>query len=250
MASSTKHRKIEELLSKAEESLARNRAFEAERMALKALLMARQDNFFDVMARIVPCLQQSRVKRFKQALKINSVTVVETAVTEDMKIEPGCYLIQPPQVGADARRLRLAALAGEIPVAVICREPLTKLKQVPVVAISPGSTIRAKVDPPSRQRGHDMTWFVSAMAAIGDGAIQNIDPTMPVSRRVDLLLERLDAVPEHEPLHQTLMATCLEAHEAQLTEKPAANKNPAKIKVNAANDEDADLDVGDQDDPE
>ena len=52
---------------------------------------------------------------------------LDDGVTEDMELEPGCYLVRPPLVGADARRLRLAAFEREIPVTVICREPRTQL---------------------------------------------------------------------------------------------------------------------------
>src|SRR5438552_3916184 len=153
MASSIKQKKIDELMNKASEALTRTQYFEAERLAHKALSMARQDNDFETMARIVMPLQESRRQRFQQALDVGLVTVVHDPITEDMKIKPGCYVIQPPQVGADARRLRLAGLVAEVPVAVLCREPVTQLKQVPIVAVSPGTTIRARVNPPRAAAG-------------------------------------------------------------------------------------------------
>jgi hypothetical protein len=227
MSVPAKQRKIDELMKKASESLAQTAYFEAERMALKALQMARQDNDFERMARIVMPLLEARRQRYQQALDVGTVTVVDTPVTEDMKIDPGCYLIQPPQVGADARRLRLAALNREIPIAVICREPLTQLKLQPIVAISPGVTLRSKVDAPKPYDKPDLTWFVEAMEALGDDAIDGLDPALTDIKRIDALLDRLDAIPEHEELHQVLEAACRDAHKAQTVAADAA-PGPAK----------------------
>src|SRR5262245_22614367 len=127
-------RKTDDLLDKAAETLARGMLFEAERLAEKALLAARQDNQFQRMTRAIPILKDARRSRMKKALAGGKVVVIDTPITEDMKIAPGAYLIQPPQVGSDARRLRLAAFQNDIPVAVLCREPLTTTRLVPVVA--------------------------------------------------------------------------------------------------------------------
>jgi len=242
-------RKIEDLMEKAAESLARGMLFEAERLAYKALLMARQHDEFDRMASIVPVLKEARRARLKKALSVGKVTVVDVAVTEDMKIAPGAYLIQPPQVGSDARRLRLAAFANDIPVAVLCREPLTKTRLIPVVAIGPGSTVRTKLKPPpsSQPRGGGsskatdtsaaelLKWFVSAMDELGTCAVDSIDPTLPPVRRVDVLLDSLGAVPEHENLHDALEAACrLAAAEQQagVEKKTAApDARPPKSKI-------------------
>jgi hypothetical protein len=211
-------RKIEELVDQASESLARGMLFEAERIAEKALLMSRQHDEYERMAQIVPVLKDARRARLKQALSVGKVTVVDMAITEDMKVEPGIYLIQPPQVGSDARRLRLAAFTNDIPVAVLCREPLTKTRLIPIVAIGPGCTVRTKVKPPPTKeragKSGDVSpadllhWFVSALNELGSCAIEGVDPTLPPSRRVDALLDGLNAVPEHETLHDALAAAC------------------------------------------
>ena len=104
----------------------------------------------------------------------------------------------------------MAGLEQEIPVAVVCREPLTMLKLCPIVAITPGKSFRATVVPPDPEKP-DLAWFVDAMKAIGDAAIQTIDLEKPATRRVENLMECLEAVPDHEQLHQVLEATCREA---------------------------------------
>jgi hypothetical protein len=72
-------------------------------------------------------------------------------------------------------------------------------------------TIRARILPPKDDAKPDMAWFTDAMEQLGDAAIDSIDPTMEISRRVSAVLDRLDAVPEHEELHQVLEAYCREA---------------------------------------
>jgi hypothetical protein len=56
---SDKKQKIEELLAKASESLDRTSYFESERMAVKALSMARHDSDFRSMAAILPLLKHN-----------------------------------------------------------------------------------------------------------------------------------------------------------------------------------------------
>jgi hypothetical protein len=211
MSTGSKISKIDELMNKASESLARTAYFEAERMANRALLMARQENDYDRMARILLPLQEARRQRYQQALDAPAVTILDRDVTEDMPIDAGCYLLQPPLVGADARRFRLEALRREIPVAVICREPTTQLKLCPVVAIGPAGSIRTQVDLPEDESQPDVGWLVSALRALGEQARQSIDQGMPLDRLINALLDRLDTLPEDEDMHQELARVCRDA---------------------------------------
>ncbi|HWB20445.1 MAG TPA: hypothetical protein VG711_09115 [Phycisphaerales bacterium] len=216
MASETKQRQIDTLMEQASEALMLTKYFEAERLAVKALYMARQVGDFERMARIVMPLQEARRQRFQQAIDVGKPRIQREPVTEEMKVEPGIVVVQPPMVGSDARRLRLLALTREIPLVVLCREPLTQLKLSPIVALSPGATIRVRLKP---AKGHDMTiappvdWIVNALCELGDTAVEAIDPTLPIVRRIDAILDRLDCLPEHENLHIALMQACEKAHQ-------------------------------------
>lgn len=212
MSLSSKHQRIDDLMDKASEALSQTAYFQAERMAHKALLMAFDTGDFERMARITMPLREARRLRLQLALDVGRITILEEQpITEEMKIESGCYLVQPPCVGADSRRVRMAALQQEIPVAIICREPLTMLRLCPIVATMPGKSYRAKIDPPDDPAAPDMAWFTMALEAIGDAAIESIDLEKPAPRRVENLLECLDAVGEHERLHQALEETCRQA---------------------------------------
>lgn len=203
------------MISKAGESLARGQYFEAEALAERALGSARQESDFQRMAEIISPLQSARQSRLQRALKAGKVTVISEPIPPEMQIKTGCYLIGPPQVGADARRLRLAALSQEVPVAVLCYEPLTKTKLLPVVAVGSASIIRTKVPPPQNAAKPDLVWYAAAMSELGDSAIANLDAELAITRRIDALLEALNAIPEHENLHRALHAACLEAHRQQ-----------------------------------
>jgi hypothetical protein len=234
MAGAAKQKKVDDLVEKVSESLRRGLVFEAERMAEKALAMAKQEQDFLRMASIIDPLWEARRERFRQAIEHRTpagrtITVISQAFSEEMKIKPGCYLVQPPQVGAEARRLRLAAIQQEIPVAVLCREPKTRAGLVPVVAISPGSTLRVRIQGPADLERVDLEWFLDALEALGDWAVESIDPEMLPSRAVDALLDYLDALPEHENLHRALQVACRKAHETRDIEKPVASKSPAAI---------------------
>lgn len=205
--------KIDELMEKASEALAQTSYFEAERLASKAMEMAHAGREYEHMARIVLPLQEARRQRLQLALDTDAVVVVQHEITEEMEVGPGCYLVQPPQVGADARRLRLLALRREVPLAVVCREPLTQLRMWPVVAICPGLTVRTPIEPPDDEDAVDLAWFAGALEELGDWSLESMDDSMPVTRRIEALLQRLDAVPEHEGLHQVLGDACREAAE-------------------------------------
>lgn len=194
---------IDELMERASEALQQTRYFEAERMAMKALAMARGINDFDRLARIALPLQEARRQRMQAAIDTDQIHIVDQPFGEDAVHAAGCYLVRPPLVGADARRLRLKAIERDVPVIVVCREPTTDLKLIPIVAIG-RFTLRTKVRPADKNESVTMEWFLSALEALGDTALDEIDPGLTPERRVDALLDRLDTLPEHEKLHQAL----------------------------------------------
>jgi hypothetical protein len=127
--------KIDDVMERASHSLASQAYFEAERLARKALSMAQSATDYERMARITLPLQEARRHRLQQALDVGEIVVFDDTytITEEMEIAKGCYLIVPMLVGADGRRVRLAALSRDVPVAVVTREPTTRLGMIPVV---------------------------------------------------------------------------------------------------------------------
>ncbi len=209
IASQTKT--IDDLHGNAKKALAQPLSFEAERLAGKALQLARQQGLFAHMVDIIPTLLAARGGRLEPALATGHVVVLDEPFDDTAHVEPGCYLIQPPLVAADARRLRLLAMSREVSVAVVCREPTTQLRLCPVVTISTGATVRTKIDLPADPDEPDLDWLQQAIEALGDWAIECIDSGADVEKRIDALMARLEAVPEHRGLHECLRETCQEA---------------------------------------
>jgi len=247
-------------MEQASEALVHRRYFEAERLAAEALRSAVSAEDFERAARIcMPLLEARRLKR-QQAIDCGRVTLVNEPIPEGAPIKPGCYLVCPPRVGAEARAIRQAADAGQVPVLVIAREPATRAGLCPVVAVGP-VTVRAMVPeppappapPPSKPKKNakplpeaprqifgpwtppTVEWFVAACEALGDAAIAQA--TAPLAAdRVGELHARLQSCPDHEKLHQRLMEACERALHEPRKRKPAAP---------AADDFEDELDDGD-----
>ena len=201
---------IDDLTAKAAKALAAGDQFEAERCGQEALELARSDGDFRRMAAVIPTLEQARLERLDEAAGLDRVTIMDSPFEDSIVIEPGCYLFQPPLVGADARRFRLMAHGSRIGAVVLCREPRIRLGLTPLVALSSGATVRVKVHPPDDDGQPDMHWYLDALDALGEAAGE-MDPEMDVEKRIDALMARLAAIPEHEGLHRQLQEACLAA---------------------------------------
>ena len=222
---------MDELMELAAAALGRQAWLEAARVAYETLGLAREHSDFELMAKVVELLAEARRRRLEKALDVRKIQIVDTALPEGKTLKRGCYLVQPPLVGADARQLRLTALAADVPVAVVCREPLTLTRMWPIVAIGPGATVRLPIQPPDDQENPDLAWFVKALEALGDWAIESLDPALEPVRRVDKLLDRVETVADHQRLHECLRDACLEAHKA-LADDPGSSR-PSEARVQA-----------------
>jgi hypothetical protein len=202
--------RIDEQARMAEAAMRRGKWFEAERCAQKGLEMARRAEEFQLMAEICLTLQEARRQRLQEAFDAKKIHILNQGIVEEMKVLPGCYIVEPPLVGADARRLRLAALRDEIPVAVLCREPINRMGMCPVVAIG-GVTVRTRIQPAKNPDKPTLSWFANAIEELGNFAVETVDAGHDLDKQIDDLLAKLDAHPDHEGLHQTLSDLCRQA---------------------------------------
>ena len=214
MTIASQTRMIDELTEEAATALAGKHHFKAEALAHKAMLLAHEDGDFERMTLTIPTLREARLCRLDAAMKVGTLQVVDVPFEDDVTIEPGCYLLQPPLVGAHARRLRLLAVSREIDAVVLCREPVIRLGLVPFVALGTGATVRTKMKLPADIENPDLDWFMTALEALGEAAAE-LDPAMNVQKRVNALLPRVDAIPEHAGLNRFLEESCREAAEAR-----------------------------------
>jgi hypothetical protein len=239
--------RADRLMEDASRALAGARYGDAERIAADALHHAHQESDYERMARIVLPLQEARRLRRQQAADVKKVTRIdayedlEPLLTGTKPIKPGCYLIEPMLVGADGRELRDRALADDVPVFVINREPPDALNRWPIVAVGP-VTVRTRLQPPKKL---DVAWMLAAGEALGDAALARLDPADDAASRADHLVELLAAVIDHEKLHQALIAAC---EEAARDAAAAPKKRPRAAVAAAADDEWGDEDSRDPDD--
>ena len=224
--------KIDQLMEQASAELAATRAFEAERTAVEALRLAHQSQDFNQMTRILMPLQEARRLRRQQACDVKKVhrvstyEALESLLNGSVALKPGCYLLEPPLVGADARELRERGLAERIPVLVVAREPETRLGQWPVVTVGP-LTVRTRLAPPKKL---DASWIQAAAEAIGEAAIAQLDPEESAESRVEHAMDLLAAVVDHERLHQVVRSICEEAHRdaVEFAARPLSRRKQAK----------------------
>ncbi|MHC4809522.1 MAG: hypothetical protein ACYTEV_04060 [Planctomycetota bacterium] len=188
--------------------------FVAESRLAQGLRSAVTAGALDLVPGIVSALADCRMASREAALDAGRLTIVTEPFEDEVQLEPGLYLLHPPLVvGADARRIRLLALEQKVPVVAVCREPVTAIGLCPVVAISPGCTIRTKLRPPATWDDAEAVadWMMEAHDALGDAAVDQLDAELAASRRLDQLLDRLDAIPEHRELHEAIAAIVPEA---------------------------------------
>ncbi len=222
-------------MDQAQEALENTSYFVAVALSDEALHLARRHNDFARMARIcMPLLEAQRQIR-QLATDTGSMFLARSAEEVPKPIAPGCYLVQPPLIGMDGRRLREVASEHEIPVFVLAREPLTNAGQWPIVGVGKEVT-RVRLDPPEPlevvkgsptrdawDKTPDARWFADAAERLGDQAIADAEEIAqgdPAAYLVDDLLDRLPGAPEHEKLHQRLMSACEQAAREPVPDTP------------------------------
>jgi len=225
---------IDQTMDRASEALAATRYFEAAKLADAALRRAHGERDYLTMARVCLPLQEARRQIRQDALDAaerDGVHAVRGADDLPRPLRPGCALIIPPMIGADGRALIRMALKRRVPLMVLTREPMTRKLTWPIVGLAERS-FRAYVNPPVPLEYADdrmvrdrfdgavpVEWFAAAGEALGDAAIASVDAELHPWWRVDDLLVALEAIPEHEKLHQALEQACRAAAEADEPEE-------------------------------
>lgn len=238
MSSHTRYNPIDALMEKASRALTETNYFDAVTNCEKALKKARRANDFELLSRItLPLLEARRQIRQIATDTADTVRYIIDPVQIQETLTPGCYMVAPPLIGLDARTIIEMGIRKKIPVIAFAREPLTRDGRWPVVAVSDIS-VRIRIAPPepverveSNMRKDEfasdipVTWFEATYEALGDQAITTVDPDEPAAYRVDDLIERVNALPYHEKLHQALHATARQAINEPLPDLPRRRPN-------------------------
>lgn len=223
---------IDRLMEQASRALLETEYFTVVKLSLRALEKARHADDFERMARILLPLQEAR-RQIRQIACDAGPRPILTSRPKPSELQPGLYLAQPPLIAVEARDIRETADSKSVPTLLLCREPMTRAGKWPIAAVTKGGlidtlTIRVQVAPPpgvlpmhdrpgvgptrdNSATAPDVEWFSSTAEALGDTAITRVSPAMPASWRVDELMLYLEAIPEHEKLHQCLADACRDA---------------------------------------
>ena len=216
--SQNKKQKIDSLMEKSSAALAETDYFQAERCAVEALTIAHLAHDYGQMSRILMPLQEARRQIRLAAIDTGEVIVLddytqlEELMGEGCVPGAGCYVLEPPLVGANGRNLRDLCRAEGVPSVVLVHEPETQLGRWPVVMIGP-ITVRTQIDPPA---GGEITmdWLIGAGEQHGDAAIESAMLQDEPADRVDALMDRLGTIIDHEKLMQALERECRAASKA------------------------------------
>ncbi|MBL4809383.1 MAG: hypothetical protein JKY43_04915 [Phycisphaerales bacterium] len=205
---------IDTMMDHASESLAAGSSLHASMLCRDALQLARSRGDFERMSRIcMPLLEAQRGVRL-DALAAGPAKLISSGDDLSGLPEMGCYLFAPMLVGADARQFRAAANIAGVPVFVLTREPQMSNGLWPICGVGE-RVVRVRIQPPNNQDVIDPQWFNYASEQLGDQAIEDAnnaaEPNDPAAWRVDDLLDRLDACPEHEKFLMALASACRQA---------------------------------------
>lgn len=234
----------EDSLALALDAMKRHDAFEAERLAARAIREAHAKRDYAALAKALPTLREARLSVRDEALRAKKIYRTDT-ITDETAPEPGLWLIEPPAVGADGRNLRDRSRAQRVPLVVLVREPETRSGHWPVVMVGP-ATVRARVQP--LQGKPTPTWIMGAIEALGAAAVDSVDASAPETR-VNQLVDRLEALPECDAVYDALAQACAVAAEAQRDAESRRRTKPAESHAPADDsDDDDDSDNDDEDD--
>jgi len=209
--------KIDLLEERACEALSKTDYFECEQLAQDALERAHRAADYQRMARVLMPLEEARRQKRLLACDAGVAGRFNQLEIDSRQLTPGCWLVEPPLVGADGRELRRQADAQRVPILLLVSEPKTQLGAWPVVMIGV-KTVRAYVKPPKGEPG--VAWFLETSEALGDAAIEMAASASAPEARIDRLVEFLCTLRDHDALHQTLAQACSDAASAA-----AANTN-------------------------
>ncbi len=222
-----RNEKIVTLIERANAAVGDGDWYDAERFACEAMELAYKGIDFLRMSVAIEALRDARAGRREAAVGSGAMYAFDSPIGEDdFELAEGCWLIEPPRVGADGRDLREMASQKKIAMFPVSREPMTTTGLWPLVAVGP-LVIRAKVSPPQEITP---SWFVSAVEALGASAIDDVDPESGAIDRVEELFLRLQTIPDAMCLHDALLDACREAAAADAR----AAKGSAKADQTAA----------------
>lgn len=197
---------------------------ECEAQALRALALAEVERDWPYFARILLPLQEARRQRRISAgegvLRLGTATLTDAPADWLEQLEPaGCLVVTPPHTTNDAALLETQARRARLPVEVLYAQPRGDVwtlqthaaLQVQVDVPAPPAEALERWVGPAEQRAQPALarWIMRALESLGDAAMAHALGHLPPGDphpQLTALLTALDAVTDHELLHQRLAA--------------------------------------------
>ena len=206
----TPDQELDAVMERASRQLVDMRYAESEATCLEALTAARVAENWTAYARIVLPLQECRRQRRQSA--IDDGVQVGLAKGADVP-QTGCVVFTAPQEPADAAAWEAAGrAAGRLVEALYGQSVHRKTWRVssprdpglacPVPAPAKAFPLNQPLDGEARTKAAH--WFVAAVEALGNAALERVTADVGTVERIDQLEAAVHAVGDHEILHQQL----------------------------------------------
>ena len=217
---------LDQIMEAASVALARTDYLLCEQKCLEALALARRESDWAYYAKILLPLQESRRQRRSAAaegvIRLGSGQLEGDPETWLAEHPTGCVLLTRPHDAETARALHTAAGAGRLNVEVLLAdcgadEPRWLLRTFAgpaaccTVAAPPAEwrerPLAGHGDTDASTAGSPANWFLDAAEALGDATAAGSANFQSNHDRLEALEQCLEAVTDHEAIHQRLHET-------------------------------------------
>lgn len=210
---------LDDIMERASQALTSMDYPQCEALCMEALAHARTQGDWAGYSRVVLPLQESRRLRRQAALdgpvRLGTMDHVGGAGKLLVGLSAGCIVVTPPCSTDDAARLVRQAADARQPVEVLYAQPdadgaywavhtfhgplVEAVRPAPPVGLTDGWHTGSAADPTTPAH-----WFMQASEQLGNAAIAAAHAPLGDVLRVEQLEQALQAVGDHELLHQAL----------------------------------------------
>lgn len=209
---------LDAMMDNASRALVAMDYLECERLCVQAQVMARDAEEWTYYARIALPLQESRRQRRMIAaegtIRVGTSDLKDAPINWLERVTPGCLVVTPPHTPEQAAQLHQMAHQRRLHVEVLYARPGESSWRLATftgraaecdVPSPPHECLHRWLSDPADARRQDAAdWFIDATEALGDAMIAGITEPEGTRSRIAALEACLDALPDHEKLHQRL----------------------------------------------
>lgn len=228
---------LDSIMERASEALAAMQYLTCEGYCQRALALARQHDDWTYYARILLPLQEAR--RQRRMIAAEGVTRLGTAGLQGppeswlKRMGAGCIVVTHPHTAQEAAAMRLTAHQQDLCIEVLFADNPATDPYWTLVTAAGGQPIKLAVTAPQaswldqwlapadavpdyqQAKGDSddaielgsmtpVDWFLDACEALGNAVLETVKAPLGDPQRIEQLENCLEAVPDHEIIHQAL----------------------------------------------